>query len=75
MAADNPNTNAFYRFATGEKGFESYYPRRMKTDEYLYDLFKSLGGKPNERHPLSFVLQGSEWLDRWFGNGITIKIN
>ena len=74
MAADNPDTTAFYRFAIGKEGFESYYPRRMKTDEYLYDLFISLGGKPKERHPLSFVLQGSDWLDNWFGNGIVIKI-
>ncbi|MDR0325393.1 MAG: hypothetical protein LBI19_04765 [Oscillospiraceae bacterium] len=65
MAAENPETTAFYRFAD----FENYYPRRMKTDEVLYDMFVSLGGKPKERHPLSFVLQGSEYLDGWFGNG------
>ena len=70
MALDNPNATAFYRFAD----FENYYPRRMKTDKYLYDLFVSLGGKPKERHPLSFVLHGSEWLDSWFGSGIIIKI-
>ena len=70
MAADNPNTTAFWRFAD----FENYYPRRLKTDEYLYILFISLGGKPKEKHPLSFVLQGSKFLDDWFGNGIVNKI-
>ena len=74
MAAANPNANSYYRFAKGEKGFESYYPRRMMTDEYLYDMFTSLGGKPIEKHPLSFVLQGSEWLDDWFGNGLVFRI-
>ena len=70
MAADNPNTTAFYRFGD----FENYYPRRMMTDEYLYNLFLSLGGNPKEKHPLSFVFQGSEFLDNWFGNGTKIKI-
>lgn len=70
MASDNLDTTAFYRFAD----FENYYPRRIKTDEYLYDLFVSIGGSPKEKHPLSFVLQGSEYLDNWFGNGIISKI-
>jgi len=70
MAASNPDTTAFYRFAD----FEDYYPRRIKQDEYLYNLFVSFGGKPKEKHPLSFVLQGSEYLDNWFGNGIVNKI-
>ena len=70
MAADNPNTTAFGRFAD----FENYYPRRIKTDEYLYNLFVSLNGKPKEMHPLSFVLQGSEFLDNWFGNGTAHRI-
>ena len=70
MASDNPNTMAFYRFAD----FENYYPRRMMTDRYLFDMFTSLGGKPKESHPISFVLQGSEFLDDWFGNGLSIKI-
>jgi hypothetical protein len=70
MADDNPDTTAFYRFAD----FENYYPRRMMTDEYLYNMFLSLGGKPKEKHPLSFVLHGSEFLDNWFGNGFIKKI-
>jgi len=65
MAAAHPNTTAFYRFAD----FENYYPLRMKTDAHLYDTFVSLGGKPKEKHPLSFVLQGSEYLHGWFDGG------
>ena len=70
MEKDNPETTAFYRFAD----FENYYPRRMKQDEYLYNLFVSLGGTPKEKHPLSFVLQGSDYLENWFGNGLVSRI-
>ncbi|MCL2884265.1 MAG: hypothetical protein FWF49_02110 [Oscillospiraceae bacterium] len=70
MAADNPDTEAFYRFAD----FENYYPHRIQVDTYLYELFVSLGGKPKEKHPLSFVLQGSTYLDSWFSHGNISKI-
>lgn len=70
MALRNPETTAFYRFAD----FKNYYFLRMKQDEYLYNTFVSLDGKPKERHPLSFVLHRSEYLDNWFGNGITTRI-
>ncbi len=70
MAEENPGVTAFGRFAD----FENYYPGRMKQEEYLYSKFVSLGGKPVEKHPLSFVLQGSVFLDHWFGNGIVNKI-
>ena len=70
MAAKNKNTTAFYRFAD----FEKYYPERLKTDELLYHRFIEFGGKPIEEHPLSFVLQGSEYLNAWFGHGIVTKI-
>lgn len=66
MAAQNKETTAFYRFAD----FENYYPERLKTDALLYTRFIELGGKPMERHPLSFVLQGSGFLDDWFSRGI-----
>ena len=73
MAAKNKNTIAFYRFAD----FENYYRERMKTDEMLYCRFIELGGKPVQEHPLSFVLQGSEYLHAWFDRGIitTIPLN
>lgn len=70
MAANNPDTTAFYRFAD----FENYYSLRISQDEYLYEMFVSLGGKPKEKHPLSFVLQGSKFLNNWFDNGTITKI-
>ena len=75
MAAANPETEGFYRFADTPQGFHQYYPRRIITDEYLRNKFISLGGKPKEKHPLSFVLQGCEWLHKsYFGNGHTFSI-
>lgn len=70
MAERNRETTAFYRFAD----FENYYPRRLQTDKLLLDRFLELGGKPVERHPLSFVLQGSDYLDNWFGCGVITTV-
>ena len=70
LVRKNPETNAFYRFAD----FENYYPRRLKADSIIYRLFNELGGKPKEKHPLSFALQDSRYLDNWFGNGIITRI-
>ena len=70
LAAANPDTTAFYRFAD----FENYYDLRIRQDRWMYDTFVSLGGKPKEHHPLSFVLQGSSYLADWFGNGTVTKI-
>jgi len=74
MAIAYPETDSYHRFANTPHGFTRYYPRRILTDEYLHTKFISLGGKPKEKHPLSFVLQGSQWLHNWFGNGLAIKI-
>ncbi len=70
MAEQNKETTAFYRFAD----FENYYPERLKTDMLLYNRFTQLSGKPLQEHPLSFVLQGSDFLDSWFDCGIVTKI-
>ena len=70
MAADNRETTAFYRFAD----FENYYYERLKTDKLLYERFAELGGRPEICHPLSFVLSGSEFLDKWFDCGTATKI-
>jgi hypothetical protein len=70
MATKNPKTTAFWRF----EDFENYYPLRIKQDARLFELFISLGGKPKVEHPLSFVLQGSEYLNNWFDKGTINKI-
>lgn len=70
MAAAHPNTTAFYRFAD----FDNYYGLRKVQDAYLYERFTEKGGQPEEKHPLSFVIQGSEYLRDWFGNGIETRI-
>ncbi len=70
LAEENKGHTAFWRFAD----FAVYYPERLATDKLLYDRFVEMGGEPLEEHPLSFVLQGSEYLDEWFDNGIVTKI-
>jgi len=76
MAAENPETEGFYRFADTPQGFKRYYPRRMMVDEYIRNRFIQLGGNPKEKHPLSFVLQGCEWLHKvYFGGGYEFRIN
>lgn len=61
---------AFGRFAD----FENYYPRRIQTEEWVYYSFIKLGGEPDTKHPLYFVLQGSDFLDNWFGKGKVTKL-
>lgn len=66
LAGKHPETTAFYRFAD----FENYYALRKEQDAYLYSRFIELGGRPEEEHPLSFVVEGSGYLRDWFSNGI-----
>ena len=61
---------AFGRFAD----FENYYPRRIQTEEWLYNWFIKLGGEPETEHPLYFVLHGSDFLDNWFDKGKVTKL-
>ena len=70
MAEAHPKTTAFYRFAD----FDNYYALREAQDRYLYERFKELGGIPEEEHPLSFVIEGSNYLKEWFGNGPEIHL-
>lgn len=62
---------AFNRFAD----FENYYPGRIQTEEWLYNWFLKLGGEPDTKHPLYFVLQGSDFLDDWFEKGKVTKLS
>lgn len=65
LAREHPETTAFYRFAD----FANYYALRKAQDAALYERFLQLGGRPEEEHPLSFVLEGSDYLRGWFDNG------
>lgn len=70
LAEKHPNTTAFYRFAD----FENYYELRRTQDAYLYSEFIRLGGLPESEHPLSFVIEGSDYLREWFANGVETKL-
>ncbi|MBQ9124047.1 MAG: hypothetical protein IJY10_11255 [Lachnospiraceae bacterium] len=70
MAKEHPKTTAFYRFAD----FENYYALRLAQDGYMYARFKEIGGEPDQLHPLSFVVEGSDYLKEWFGNGMETRI-
>lgn len=70
FAESHPETTAFYRFAD----FENYYALRRKQDEYLFSQFIESGGMPEEKHPLSFVIEGSDYLRDWFGKGIESRL-
>lgn len=70
LAKSHPDTTAFGRFAD----FINYYELRLNQDNYLYNKFIEIGGKPEETHPLSFVIEGSDYLNEWFGFGTIIEI-
>ncbi|MGN1107289.1 MAG: hypothetical protein ACI4RH_11600 [Huintestinicola sp.] len=70
LAVSHPETTAFYRFAD----FENYYTLRQKQDEYLYSQFCELGGMPEEKNPISFVIEGSDYLREWFSNGLEARL-
>lgn len=66
FARKHPETTAFYRFAD----FDNYYALREGQDKYLHARFIEMGGLPEEEHPLSFVVEGSDYLRDWFGGGV-----
>ena len=70
LAERNPSTTSFYRFAD----FVNYYPRRIRAEAWLHNWFLDAGGEPTSKHPLYFVLEGSDFLNDWFDNGIVTKI-
>ncbi len=67
---EHSETTSFYRFAD----FDNYYLLQKKQGEYLYSRFVELGGMPEEKHPLSFVIEGSDYLYDWFDGGIISKL-
>lgn len=73
MAAELSKNCKSERNRFGED-FIGYYPERLTTEEWLYESFLSLGGKPHNEHPIYFVLGESERLHQWFGNGDLIQI-
>ena len=48
--------------------FDTYYPRRLRTEEWLYNTFISLNGRPQTCHPLYFVLHESAGLCDYYGH-------
>lgn len=63
---------SFSRFS--EKDFDGYYKKRIRTEEWLYNSFIELGGKPKNNHPLYFVFGESRYLNDWFENGIKTQL-
>lgn len=68
----NPSFTSFSRFC--DKDFDGYYKKRLRTEVWLYNSFLALGGKPQNVHPLYFVLGESAYLSNWFENGVTTKL-
>ncbi len=69
--AKKSQDTAFGRMAD----FVHYYPLRIRTEQWLYGHFLALGGEPVTSHPLYFVLQGSDYLDAWFGRGGATRLS
>ena len=53
--------------------FDTYYNKRLRTEEWLYDTFISLKGEPQTHHPIYFTLQESAGLCNFFGNESRIR--
>ena len=66
----HPDATAFYRFAD----FENDYALRTRQDAYLHARFLKMGGQPEAAHPLSFVLEGSDYLRQWFAVGMETRL-
>jgi hypothetical protein len=54
--------------------FDTYYHKRLRTEEWLYDTFISLKGDPQTRHPIYFTLLESERLCGFFGNESKVQL-
>lgn len=58
---------SFSRFRDSD--FDGYYKKRLRTEEWLYHSFISIGGHPQNAHPLYLVLGESTYLNQWFEHG------
>ena len=54
--------------------FNTYYHKRLRTEEWLYETFIELKGRPQTQHPIYFTLLESERLCNFFGNDSKIKL-
>lgn len=54
--------------------FDTYYHKRLHTEEWLYNTFISLKGEPQTHHPIYFTLLESERLCDFFGSESKIQI-
>ncbi|MBE5930284.1 MAG: hypothetical protein E7268_04370 [Lachnospiraceae bacterium] len=55
--------------------FERYYGDRRKAEQWMYDMFCELGGKPETKHPYYFTVQPSEALSENYGEYRMIQID
>lgn len=63
---------SFSRFNASD--FDGYYNKRLRTEEWLFNSFISLGGKPKNAHPIYFVLGESKYLNEWFEDGVKFQL-
>ena len=54
--------------------FINYYPRRKAADRIVREEFIRLGGSPRLEHPYSFVMGKSDYLEKWYGDGVNIRL-
>lgn len=54
--------------------FDTYYAKRLRTEQWLYGAFCALGGRPKTCHPIYFTLGESLNLQDYFGNGSMVGL-
>ena len=54
--------------------FAEYYETRLRAENWLYENFKGIGGKPQTKHPLYFYVYGWDLASKFWPVNITEKI-
>jgi hypothetical protein len=54
--------------------FDTYYHKRLRTEEWLYNTFVSLKGEPQTHHPIYFTLLENDKLCQFFGNEDKVQL-